>query len=69
MLKGKENYVLETLIKSTKVSLDNDSSETYDLVRDGMDFRLYISNENYKNAVKKYFGLIKHTFNIFWNCR
>lgn len=65
MLKGKEDYVLETLVKSTEVRLDDESSETYDLVRDGMDFRLYTNNENYKKAVKKYFGLIKHTFNIF----
>ena len=47
--------------------IDHDGSEVskkVNLLKDGLDYRYYINDENYKNVAIEYYNLIKNTFNI-----
>lgn len=42
-----------------------EAEKQVNIIKDGIDFRLYLNDENYKRVVKDYYNLIKHTFNVF----
>ena len=53
-------------IKVSHTDYDGTTREvTVNLMTDGLDFRYYINDPNYRQIVKDYYGLIKHTFNVF----
>lgn len=70
-LAGYKNYIKDILLEADNITVKhtdyngNVIDKQVSLLKDGMDFRYYINDDNYKEIVKKYYSLIKHTFNVF----
>ena len=71
LLSNDRNYIREVLFRAMEIPVkyqDYDGTtkeKNVNLLKEGLDFRLYISDENYKSRVIEYYNLIKNTFNVF----
>jgi len=69
--KRDRTYVKDIILKATNILVKHVDyngkieERSVNLIKDGLDFRYYINDPNYKQIAKDYYNLIKHTFNVF----
>lgn len=64
-------YIDSLLERASKVKVTHQDydgknyTKTVNIIQDGIDFRYFVSDDNYKQLVNEYYSLIKKTFNVF----
>lgn len=66
LLANQIDFVVKVLKASEKIPVKDmhGNQKTVNLLTDGLDFKLYLNDDNYREIAKKYFSLVKHTFNV-----